>query len=100
MLTMISQQMLLMVTRNTFPCTETSSQAFGGRSRVGAQVLPEGSCYTRKHKKFVSKITEKKFHEGRGLVETHTCLSPANKCCSLRQQERWGKGRGTSKAAG
>lgn len=26
---MISQQMLLMVTRNMFPCTETSSQAFG-----------------------------------------------------------------------
>lgn len=89
---MNSQQMLLMVTRNTFPQTEISSQAFGGRGRVRAQALPEGSCYTRKMKRFGSKRTEKIFHAGWGPMETHACFSPANKCCSLRQHEKRGKG--------
>lgn len=71
MLRMISQQMLLMVTRNMFPCTETSSQAFGGKGRVRAQVIPEGSCYTREHNRFMNKSTEKIFHTGCGLVK-HT----------------------------
>lgn len=47
-----------------------------------------------------AKAQRKKFHEGCSLEETHTCLSPANKCWSLRQQERRGKGKRVSKAPG
>lgn len=81
MLTMIYQQMLLMVTRNMFPRTEISLQAFGGRGRERElkQLLAAAAT---PGKLTASGAKARRKHSCRLLSGGNTLLSfsPANKC--------------------